>query len=267
MNDTIKLFDAHTHLHELLPYISDAVEYANQNHVIKFSCCGTNDDDWEIVEAFAHKYSNIYPAFGLHPWFVMNASHCWLDKLQKLLSHNSNASIGECGLDGIHLQTPIKEQKKALIAQIELAIQYKRPIIFHCVNLENMLYSLIKQYQFPRNFLIHAYRLDSNYTKRFAELGCYFSIGTNILKRSAKRIHDIVSHIPPDRIVLETDSPSLTPPSEYCLRKLYKDNSLTHRYNEPANLILLLQTISNIMQIDLQTFSQKTFMNAEYFFT
>jgi TatD DNase family protein len=219
----ISYYDAHNHLHdERLAGIEPNVKACVVN--------GTRESDWPAVEALAQKHSWIIPAFGLHPWYASERSANWFDTLRYFLDRNSNATIGEIGLDRWMENHDIADQEKVFIAQLDLAAERNVAASIHCLKAWGHLESALQTANRPsRGFLLHSYGGPAEMIPSFTKLGAYFSISGYFAREGKEKKRDTFKSVPIDRILVETDAPDMLPPERY---NAYPNGNI----NDPRNI-------------------------------
>ena len=163
-------------------------------------------------------------------------------------------AIGECGLDYYRLpeneiekQANIKLQKEVFISQINLAKKYKKPLIIHIRDSSNDSKSLMIENNVKEiGGVLHCYNADEQLLS-LSEHGFYFGIGGVLTFKNAKKLVNVLSKIPRDKLIIETDGPYLTPHP-------YRGTRNEPKYtNEVASKIAELLSISKIEVEDLTT--------------
>ncbi len=199
----MRYFDAHDHLQNYASPEEEAaaVAAARAAGVEGMLCCGTSPDDWGRVLEIAERYEDVAPAFGLHPWFT--AEEGWLGRLGEFLRRVPRACVGEIGLDGAR-ETPGQEEN--FRAQLELGARLGRPAVIHCVRKWGRLLELLGRAGLPA-FMLHAYGGPAEMVKAFAGLGGYFSFNGELLDPRRERLRAALAAVPPERLLLETESP------------------------------------------------------------
>ena len=237
------LTDHHCHIQDpkIFSHLQKVLSNAEENDILQFICCGTYEDDWRQVSDLAQKYPQIIPAVGIHPWYVENVSSDWQARMKKILEQNSNYMVGEIGLDLHFCKETIEKQKEIFQIQMEIAKKFYRPVCIHNLKSWHILIPILKKYS-DIKILLHSYSGSMKITKQLIEFpNIYFSFSGTILESSTKSAK-IINLIPINRILLETDSPFLLP--KY-------DKIINREYNEPANLIFVLEKMSEIKKIDI----------------
>lgn len=183
--------NSHTHLNSL---------WQNEIAIIN----SVEPSEWDEVANICNKNPNLYPAFGMHPWYIDTQNIIHMDNFLLSLSkflQLPQASLGEVGLDK-NSKTDLETQIKFLIPQLELAAKFKVTANVHCFGAFDKLLPIIKK--IPNTYLLHGYSGNVEITKQLLNLDCYFSFGYIQANRISK-IKNILKIIPDNRILAETD--------------------------------------------------------------
>ena len=160
----------------------------------------------------AKKYPEIYCTVGIHPNSTLNLDEKELDKFESLINKSKKIiGIGETGLD--YYREYSKEiQCLFFTRQIELAIKYNMPIIVHTREAENDTYNILKKFSDKNlKIIIHCFSGSDKFALKCIEMGCYISFSGNITFKNADNLRKICKMIDLNKILIETDSPYLTP--------------------------------------------------------
>lgn len=250
--DRAGYFDAHNHLQDawLKPHrqqvFADLAAIPLRAAVVN----GTCETDWADVAALAREYAWVLPSFGLHPWYVGNASPQWRDALERQLDADPAAGLGEIGLDRWILdrarpddprlaglrRASLDQQLEVFSAQLALAADRNLPVTIHCLEAWGPLTDVLRAARLPaRGFLLHAYGGSSELAREFAGLGAYFSFNGYFLGERYAARRDVFKNLPADRLLAETDAPAMPLPathSKHGLPGLADNNPINH----PANI-------------------------------
>ncbi|MEO8353792.1 MAG: TatD family hydrolase [Chthoniobacteraceae bacterium] len=233
----MKLFDAHNHWHhpKLAPYRSDIEPELRRIGLAAAIVNGTCEADWDDVAALAAKDQRAWPAFGIHPWNVSERSRDWREKLEELLTTHPPSSVGEIGLDRWIEGHDLKDQTAVFTAHLALAVKYDRPATVHCLQAWGALTEIVRHRALPRRgFLLHAYGGSAELAHEFVERGAFFSFSPYFLHERKSAQREVFRMLPLDRLLVETDAPSLWPPEERNPRPLQDADG--EPINHPANL-------------------------------
>lgn len=231
------LYDAHNHLQDdrlapHLPQVMLAVECAG---VVKMVVNGSCEDDWPKVLAVARQYLQVVPSFGYHPWYVKERTADWQATLVRCLDAIPSA-IGEIGLDRWIKDYDLPQQEEVFIWQLRLAAERDLPVSIHCLQAWGRMLELLKAGPRPkRGFVLHSFGGPQEMIPALAGLGAYFSIPGYFAHERKARQRESFRHVPPDRLLVETDAPDQSLPAE---RDRYPltDAASGKAINHPANL-------------------------------
>ena len=145
-----------------------------------------------------------YFSAGWHPWHLngFSADEC-KSEFKKLASYKNFVAVGECGLDR-KKGNNWDEQILAFETQLEIAKEYKKPLILHAVKSYSDLLQLLKMHQFENKVLIHVFIGNEQVIMQFSTFDTYFSFGKSIFNDDSKSIESL-KRIAPEKIFFETD--------------------------------------------------------------
>lgn len=215
----------------------------------------------QLAEAYP---TFISAAIGFHPnlgkpWQISN-----LDKLRSLATHPSVCAIGEIGLDYYHQHTPPEQQRLMFTSQLELAQQLELPVIIHNRDATADLMSILTNwYQgIPSSShlkecpgVLHSFSADLATALNAIEMNFHIGISGPVTFKNAQERKDIVAQLPVDKLLLETDSPFLTP------------HPHRGRRNEPAYIPLIAEEIAQLQGMSLPDLAKTTYENAQRLFS
>lgn len=192
MRDYPVVTDAHAHVKtkaEALERIKDR---------IPTMVCGTDPEDARWVMELCHMPEAeeiLFPVFGLHPWYADQ----W--KVEDMMPYLEQCQvIGEIGMDSLWCNVPLKRQKEVLEKQLQIAAEWKKPVVLHTKDQEREILELIRKY--PNTYLVHWYSADHD-LDGYLDLDCYFSVGPDVIWNPA--VQQVAKRVPENRILLETD--------------------------------------------------------------
>jgi len=208
------LVDTHCHIH-WKDYQLDAdevIERANKNGVNQMICVGTDYDTSKLAIEFAANRKGIYATIGIHPHYATAG----LGDLESLIKDNlsSIVAIGEIGLDYYQNSIPKQDQADLLIKQIELALNYNLPIIFHVREAYDDFWPIIDKFLEKGSKIrgvLHSFTDSSDNLKKAIEHGLFIGVNgySTFIKDEAKKM--MYLSIPINKMLFETDAPFLTP--------------------------------------------------------
>ncbi len=251
----MKLFDSHCHLDD--PVYDDdfdaVMARARENDVAAMMIAGVNPSSVEKAVELSHRYSVIYAAVGVHPHDAKKCSDADLNILSHLASDTKVRAWGEIGLDFNRMFSPVQDQEKWFLKQLEMADALSLPIIIHERDSDGRLLELLRAHPNAcRTGVIHCFSGTPDEMEQYLSLGFHIGITgiLTILKRG-KPLRQMVTHIPQDRILIETDAPYLTPAPQ-------KNKT---RRNEPAFVKSVLLKLAQVRQEDPETLADKIYQN------
>jgi len=210
------IIDTHCHLDDerYQDDILDVLDRAKAEGVEKFIIPGADPKTLERAVALSEAYEEVYFAVGVHPYDAENYNR---EFLEPYVSHPKCVAIGECGLD--YFRLPKEEnaiakekalQKKVFIDQIEWAKALKLPLIVHIRDASKDSLTLLEAYAGEEGGVLHCYNANEELLK-LSSRNFYYGIGGVLTFKNAKKLIEVYSKIPEDRLLIETDAPYLTP--------------------------------------------------------
>ncbi len=190
------------------------IKYHNLEYAVQIST-EAEGLEWSIDFARRNRDSGIFYSLGLHP--SSEADDTRLEKLSSLIekemkSKNANLliGIGECGLDYYRMHQPKDVQMKSFEFQIDLSKKYRLPLIIHTRDAMDDTIETLKRRK-VRGGIMHCFSGDSKAAEKVLDRGMMISFAGNVTYRNAADLHDAAKYVPLDRLLLETDSPFLSP--------------------------------------------------------
>lgn len=249
------MIDTHCHLHdaEAFPDPATEVALAHEMGVDRIFVVGVNPPDWDKALAMADRFEEVYAILGWHPNYTADYDSAQLPVLEKALSHPKVLALGEIGLDYHWDYSPVLVQHKALSEQLELARRLGKPVVFHAREAYGDLLDILEKA--PRHpYLFHCFAGDKMEAKRAMALDATFGVDGPITYKKAEDLRQVVSLLPRDRVVIETDSPYLTP--------------VPHRGkpNRPAYVAHVAEALARLWDVAADEAARITTENAERFF-
>lgn len=214
----MKAFDAHLHLRDerLWPHREVFFRAMIEADITGALECACQPSEWSRHLSPPPEIT-LYTAYGFHPWYADQATLETYQTLATLLEANPTACVGECGLDGIRPTTPQqrRQQHDVLLAQLDLAVTYQRPVILHGARAWQALFDAVKPFihKLPA-ILLHGAAFAPELLKHplFQHREkCFFSINTSLLNPHAKTLHRLLPHLPVEQLLIETDAPDFLP--------------------------------------------------------
>ena len=247
------LIDTHTHLDnkKFMEDVDNVIKRAKDSGVEKFIIPAADPADLPRAIELVEKYEDIYFGVGVHPVDI--------DKYQDNLlidyiTHPKCVAVGEIGLD-YHWVKDEKQrikQQEFFQRQIEITIEYEKPLIIHVREATKDTYEIIKKYFEKIKGVFHCFNAAQQLLD-FKE-NFYYGIGGVITFKNAKKLINVFPKIPKDRVVIETDAPYLTP------------HPFRGKRNEPFYTLLVRDKIAELWNIDKKEVENITTQNAKRLF-
>ena len=212
----MRLIDTHSHLFleefsEDLPQVIERARSAGVTHIFMPNIDSTTIDSMLSVCNTYNDYC--FPMIGLHPTSVNADYEKELEIVaRELRSFNKYIAIGEVGMDLYWDKTFLKEQQIVLDKQINWALEYDLPVVIHCRDAFGYIYNVLEPYKNTSlKGVFHSFTGTDDEAARITEFSG-FLIGINgVVTFKKSRLPEVLTKIPLEKIVLETDSPYLTP--------------------------------------------------------
>lgn len=235
----MRFYDAHNHLQDdrFAGQQAALVQTCREAGVAGMVVNGSSADDWDAVAVLARDYPDfVRPAFGVHPWYVAEQPPDWEESLLRHLGDTPRASIGEIGLDRWKEGVDFELQQDFFRRQLRLAAARNLPASIHCLKAWGALQDILREEPLPqRGFLLHSYGGPVEMVEPLARLGARFSLPGYFAHTRKARQRETFRHLPPDRLLIETDAPDQCLPAERVVHPL-GGASANRPLNHPANL-------------------------------
>ncbi|MCC5839241.1 MAG: TatD family hydrolase [Opitutales bacterium] len=252
------LTDAHCHLHDdqlrgagfsVERWLCDEAP-ADWRGIVN----GTSPADWEAVLALARTDARILPQIGLHPWRVRERPRDWASRLETLLIQNPQTGVGECGLDKWIEGADITDQTHVFKEHLSLAHRLNRPLTVHCLRAWGPLRQVLEGTpNRPPAFLLHGYGGPPELVPVFVDLGAYFSYSPSFADPRKTRARAAFRIIPRERLLVETDAPSMPPPADTPGALLLKAREDGPCLSHPGNLAVSLRSLAGLRGEDTES--------------
>ena len=244
----IKMIDTHCHIFS--EYYDNIDEVINKMKDCIIIVSGTNDvDNLEVIN-LCNKYSNVYGTIGLHPTELDKISNNSFNIIINNINNPKIVGIGEIGLDYHYPDTDKEQQKEVFIKQIEIAKKYNKSIVIHSRDAINDTYEILKEHAKRLKIDIHCFAGSLEMAQKFIEIGARIGIGGVLTFKNSVKLKEIVKNIGLEYLLLETDSPFLSP------------EPFRGKQNEPYNILYVAQKIAEIKNETLDSVLKITTNNA-----
>lgn len=250
------LFDTHAHLTDpafdtdrnqvLSNLVSNGV-----SHVILPGC---TVEDSRFARELAHGYDNVYFAAGVHPEHIISMEYGDIDLLSELVADPKCVAVGEIGLDFYWEKDPeVRDTQRYWFAQqLHLAFDFGMPVIVHDRNAHQECFDAVRKSGVTGVF--HCYSSAAEMAMELVKIGFYCSFNGVITYQGTRKALRTIEELPLERILLETDSPYLTPVP------------FQKERNEPKHVFSVAQTIARVKKLPVEEVVRVTTENAARLF-
>ena len=246
------LIDTHAHI-DMLDYDKTMAlmsEYGVKKAIIPSVEVATLDKVFEI----ALKNENLYAMIGIFPSEVKTYTPKVEEKLRNLAKNPKIKAVGEIGLDYYWDKSFVDLQKEVFVKQIKLANELNLPIVVHDREAHKDSFDLLKEYNKGSNVLFHCFSGSVEFMQECVKQGWYIAIGGVVTFKNAIKMKDVAKAVPLEKLVLETDSPYLTPVP------------FRGKENSPAYVKYVAEEVANLRAMPVNEIIDITTNNAERFF-
>ena len=244
--------DTHCHIYkEYYENIDEIMKNAKEKGINRLINNGCDLKSNNEVLCLIKKYDNMYGALGIHPENINIFKEEDLNKLEKTLNNEKIIAIGEIGLDYHYTKDNKQEQIKLFENQLKLATKYNLPVIIHSREATEDTINILKKYNLKG--VIHSFSGSLETAEIYIKMG--YLLGINgVLTFKNSKLKEVIAKISLDNIILETDSPYLTP------------EPFRGKRNEPSRICDIAKFISELKNVSLEELARITNANIKRIF-
>jgi TatD DNase family protein len=248
------IIDTHCHLDNEKYYedIDKVIKRAKENGVKKIIIPAASPKDIKRAVELSEKYDEIYFAVGVHPLDIENFK---IEYLTDYITHPKCVAVGEIGLDYHYTKETKELQIELFKKQLDIVIEYNKPVIIHIREANQDAFEILKDYvsKYPTlKGVLHCFNADEQFLKLSNNF--YYGIGGVITFKNARKLIEVFPKIPKNRVIIETDSPYLTP------------HPYRGQRNEPFFTTLVIDKIAELWGITPKEVEKITTNNAKELF-
>jgi TatD DNase family protein len=247
--------DTHCHLNlaEYFPDPDAAIARAKDAGVGELVLVGLDPDTSRTALAVAERHEGVWAAVGRHPNYAAAYEPEDIASIRDMLEHSKAVALGEVGLDNHWDEATPEQQERCLRDQLELAGASGKPVVFHCREAYPRLLEILEE--LPRlRCVFHCFSGDDADAARAIALDAYFGIDGPVTYKKNGPFRELVARLPSDRLVIETDSPFLTP------------EPFRGKPNEPALLPWVNRGLAGALGVSEEECAASTTANARALF-
>jgi TatD DNase family protein len=251
--------DTHAHLDAEqfaadLPAVLGRARAAGVNTVIAVA---TTAPSSAACVSLAARHPQLFATVGIHPNSIMEASPTAWDEVLALVESERVVGIGETGLDRHWDNTPFAVQEEYFVRHLELSRRTNRPVVIHCREAETDMLRLLRA-EFDRHGpirgVMHSFVGDREMAEACRAMGLYLSFAGMLTYKNAAALRETAAKQPLDRLLVETDSPYLSPVP------------LRGKRNEPAHVVYTATCLAGLLGVDVERLAEETTANSQKLF-
>ncbi len=240
------MIDSHTHLDSCEPPDTELVAAAAEAGVSRIVTVGTTGASCRAALAAAEHFPQVYAAIGRHPGEATGFDDADLAELQALAAHDKCVAIGETGLDFYRDYAPRADQERAFEAQIELARQTGKPLVIHTRAADEDTIETLRRRAGGLKVILHCFSMAERIDECLAQPDWWFSFAGNVTYPRATDLRAAALKVPPQRLLVETDAPYLSP------------QVVRGRPNQPANVVHTARALALERRVSYRELEQST---------
>ena len=235
------IVDSHCHLNfseKELPLV-EVLNNAKDNNIGLMLNIATNSIEYDNLINTSNLYKEVYFTLGVHPHEANDLNNRVIEKIYINKNNKKFIGIGETGLDFYYNNSDKLSQINSFEKQIEIAQNLSLPIVIHMRNAENEMLEILEKNQKKKHFngVIHCFTSNQKFADAAIALGFYISASGIITFKKSDELRDIFKNLPNNKILVETDSPYLSP------------EPLRGKVNQPSHIIHTIKKLSEIKNI------------------
>ena len=248
------IIDSHCHLdyEPMFSNLDNVIKRADQSNVKIMLTISVADKKYNNIIEITNKYTNVYGTYGIHPHEAKNHSKINKDIiLERLNISKKIIGIGETGLDFYYNHSDKDEQIRLFEEHIKASISSKLPLIIHSRDAEDLTYDILSKYskKDKLKILMHCFTGTKKFADKLLGLDAFFSASGIITFKKSNDLKETFKSIPINKILIETDSPYLSP------------EPLRGKSNEPSNVVLTAKYLSKLKEIKFNDLCDSTTNN------
>jgi TatD DNase family protein len=254
----MELIDTHCHLtfDDLAGDIDGVIARSLAVGVTEWITVGTDPQENRKAIEFAERFENMYAAVGIHPHDAKTVTAQMLAELKKIAQHKKAVAIGETGLDYHYDFSPRQRQKEVFAEHLKIAGELGLPVIIHCREAFDETIGILNEHRSTvEKVVFHCFSGSAEQAKVVLDKGFYISFTGVVTFKNARIKQEAARIVPVDRLMLETDSPYMSPEP---MRK--------QKVTEPALLIHTARFLAELKQMDPADFARAVTTTSKAFF-
>lgn len=255
----MELFDTHAHLDQpdFDANRDEVLAQANAAGVANILSIGISADTSQACVELASKYEGVYAAVGMQPNYLKDAAPGDWDRIVAMVDAPKVVAIGETGLDRYWDFTPFDIQQDYFDRHIRLSQERGLPFIVHMRDCDDDILGMLRDAhrRGPLAGVMHSFTGPQAMADECLAMGLYLSFAGMVTYKKSTDLREVAASIPADRLLIETDSPYLSPEP---VRKIKR--------NEPSHVVHTAELVASVRGVSLEEFAATTTANAKRLF-
>lgn len=247
------MIDSHCHLEMFESEIPEVLRRAYDAGINIIITISSDPESIDEVIQIAETYPMVYATVGVHPHEAKKFGENTYEKIFELTRHPKVVGVGEIGLDYHYEHSPKEIQREVFRCQLELARQIDLPVVIHSRDAFEDTLKILKESKVKRG-VFHCFSGDLSQAKKVIDLGFFISISGVVTFKNAKKAKEVAQFIPDDYLIMETDSPYLSP------------EPMRGRRNEPAYLVYIAKALAELRGVKVEDIDRITTLNVNRLF-
>lgn len=247
------MIDTHCHItkdfYEDIPELIEKIKMSGISKIIVNGC--DMESNIEVLE-LTKKYDMVYGALGFHPTELDEFTDKYLNWLDEHIDDDKIVALGEIGLDYHYDNTNKIKEIDVFKKQLDIAKKHSKPVIIHSRDASKDTLDILKEYDLKGS--LHCFSGSLEMAKEFIKLGYLLGVGGVVTYKNAKNIVNVIENVDLEYILLETDSPYLTP-------EPYRKNK-----NDSSYIPIIANKIADIKNVSVEVIEKTTNANASRLF-
>lgn len=231
----MRLIDSHCHL-DAAEFDADrdaVIARAREAGVVHQVIPAVEAAGWPALRALCRDQPDLHPAYGLHPMYLARHRGEHLDELRAWLANERPVAVGECGLDYFVEDLDPATQRRYFDAQLRLAREFDLPLIIHARRAVDAVIAAVRRVGGLRG-VVHSFSGSPEQARQLWNAGFLIGLGGPVTYERAQRLRGLVTSMPLEHLLLETDAPD------------QPDAAIRGQRNEPARVSVICRTIAQL---------------------
>ncbi len=251
------LIDSHCHLtyEPLTAMRGEVLLRAAEAGVTQMISIGTDLADSRAAIELAAGHANVFASSGVHPHQAGKTEAGWEAELRALAADTNVVAIGETGLDYHYDFSPRDRQRAVFEGQLALATDTGKPVVIHCREAHADVMAVLAGFTGLKRVVFHCFTGTLAEAREILDRGYWISLTGVVTFKNSRELQEVARFLPPDRIMIETDSPYLSP-----------EPVRSRRPNEPALVVYVARRVAELRGVAFEEFAALTRANTIRFF-